>query len=61
METLVVTDSFDAAWQATANPASGSVPVQQLQHFLELVQLPADPQQLQQLVQDKQELNHDDM
>jgi hypothetical protein len=61
MDSVIMTDSFDAAWQATANQASGTVPVQQLQHFLELVQLQADPQQLQQLVQDKQELNHDDM
>jgi hypothetical protein len=60
MESPVMAGSFDAAWQATANPASGTVPVQQLQHFLELVQLQAAPQQLQQLVQDNQELNHDE-
>jgi hypothetical protein len=61
MEASDTAGSFDAAWQAIADPASGTVSVGQLQHFLELVQLQAAPQQLQQLLQDKQELNRDDM
>jgi hypothetical protein len=60
-----MSNSFDAAWQATVNPASGTLPVQQLPHFLELVQLQTAPQQLQaalqQLAQDKTEVTRDEV
>lgn len=58
-------NSYDAAWQASVDVVSGALPVQQLQHFLELVQLQAAPEQLQaalqQLPQDKQELTRDEV
>lgn len=58
-------NSYDAAWQASVDVVSGTLPVQQLQHFLELVQLQAAPEQLQaalqQLPQDKQELTRDEV